>query len=133
MRYQQRAIHISSSALDHHVLTVSETFDAIAAIAERELDKQQKLLAGLEADLEIASRVKVHKEFLSVQMRQAMEAGDRGRSLGDYVSKAKMQQVAANASNSHEDLKARFEDIQETMARLRRGSDGVRHTAGNTR
>ncbi|KAI0754446.1 hypothetical protein C8Q80DRAFT_1350248 [Daedaleopsis nitida] len=132
LHYQQRALRISSSALDHHVLATSDSFEAISAIAERELDKQAKLLAGLDADLEIASRVKVHKEFLSVAVRRAMEAGDRGRTLGDYVSKVKMQQVAGSCLKTYEDLKARFEDVQEAMSRLTRGSDEVRHAVGTS-
>lgn len=131
MHYQQRALGISSGALDHHVLTVSDGFEGLAAIAERELEKQGRLLGGLDADLEIASRVKVHKEFLSPTMRQAMESGDKGRSLGDYVSKVKMQQVAASCQKTHDELKSRFEDVQEAMARLSRGGDEVRHAMGN--
>lgn len=133
LQYQQRALHISSSALDHHVLATSDGFDALSAIAERELDKQAKLLAGLEADLDIAARVKVHKEFLSVSVRKAMEAGDKGRTLGDYVSKVKMQQVAASCEKTYEDLKLRFEEVQQTMSRLSRGADEVRHAVSNNR
>ncbi|EJF59536.1 hypothetical protein DICSQDRAFT_156224 [Dichomitus squalens LYAD-421 SS1] len=131
LHYQQRALQISSSALDHHVLAISDTFEALAGIAERELDRQAKLLGGLEADLEIVSRVRVHKEFLSAAVRRAMEAGDKGRTLGDYVSRVKMQQVAASCVKTHEELKARFEDVQEAMARLSRGGDEVRHAVGN--
>ncbi|RPD75615.1 hypothetical protein L226DRAFT_560124 [Lentinus tigrinus ALCF2SS1-7] len=131
LHYQQRAIQISSSALDHHILATSDTYEGLAAIAERELDRQAKLLAGLDADLEIASRVKVHKEFLSVSVRRAMEAGDKGRTLGDYVSKVKMQQVAASCVKTHEELRSRFDGVRETVERLSRGSDEVRHAVSN--
>nr|VWO96584.1 Autophagy-related protein 11 [Ganoderma boninense] len=131
LHYQQRALRISSSALDHHVLATSDGFETLAAIAERELEKQAKLLSGLDADLEIASRVKVHKEFLSASMRSAMEAGGKARTLGDYVSRVKMQQVASSCLKTHEELKTRFEDVQEAMARLSRGGDEVRHAVGN--
>ena len=133
IHYQQRALRISSSAFDHHVLAISDSFEALAGIAVRELDRQAKLLGGLEADLEIVSRVKVHKEFLSVAVRRAMEAGDKGRTLGDYVSRAKMQQVAASCVKTHEELKARFEDLQEAVGQLNRGGDEVRHAVGNSR
>ncbi|KAI0370493.1 hypothetical protein BV20DRAFT_1018587 [Pilatotrama ljubarskyi] len=131
LHYQQNALRISSSALDLHILATSEGFEALSAIAQRELNRQAKLLAGLNADLEIVSRVKVHKEFLSASMRKAMEAGDRGRTLGDYVSKVKMEQVANSCMNTHEDLRARFEQVQETMARLTQGGDEVRHAVAN--
>ncbi|KAI1794419.1 hypothetical protein LXA43DRAFT_1116792 [Ganoderma leucocontextum] len=131
LHYQQRALRISSSALDHHVLAISDSFEPLAGIAERELEKQARLLGGLDADLEIVSRVKVHKEFLSVSVRRAMEAGDKGRTLGDYVSRVKMQQVASSCIKTHEELKTRFEDVQEAMAQLSRGGDEVRHAVGN--
>ena len=133
MHYQQRAIHISSSALDHHILAVSESFDGLASIAERELEKQTKLLGGIDADLKIISRVKVHTEFLSQATQKAMEAGEKARSLGDYVSKVKMQQVADSCLKTHKDLRARFEDVQESIIRLGGGGDEVRHAVGNTR
>ena len=133
LHYQQRAILISSSALDHHILATSDTYEGVAAIAERELDKQATLLAGLDADLEIVSRVKVHKDFLSVSVRRAMEAGDKGRTLGDYVSKVKMQQVAASCVKTHEELRTRFDGVREAMERLSRGSDEVRHAVSNNR
>ncbi|PIL23373.1 hypothetical protein GSI_14684 [Ganoderma sinense ZZ0214-1] len=131
LHYQQRALRISSSALDHHVLATSDGFETLAAIAERELEKQARLLNGLDADLEIASRVKVHKEFLSASMRSAMETGGKARTLGDYVSRVKMQQVASSCLKTHEELKTRFEEVQEAMARLSRGGDEVRHAVGN--
>ncbi|KAH9852196.1 hypothetical protein C2E23DRAFT_189253 [Lenzites betulinus] len=131
LHYQQNALRISSGALDLHILAISEGFEALSTVAQRELDRQAKLLGGLNADLEIVSRVKVHKEFLSASVRKAMEAGDRGRTLGDYVSKIKMEQVANSCMNTHEDLRARFNQVQEAMAGLRRGGDEVRHAVAN--
>ncbi|OSC97798.1 hypothetical protein PYCCODRAFT_1398207 [Trametes coccinea BRFM310] len=132
LHYQHNALRISSGALDLHILATSEGFEALAAVAQRELDRQAKLLAGIDADLEIVSGVKVHKEFLSASVRKAIEAGDRGRTLGDYVSKVKMRQVADSCMNTHEDLRSRFEQIQEAMARLTRGGDEVRHVVTNS-
>ncbi|EIW55097.1 uncharacterized protein TRAVEDRAFT_172756 [Trametes versicolor FP-101664 SS1] len=131
LHYQQNALRISSGALDLHILATSEGFEALSNIAQRELDRQAKLLGGINADLEIVSRVKVHKEFLSASVRKAMEAGDRGRTLGDYVSKVKMEQVANSCMNTHEDLRARFEQVQEAMSRLSLGGDEVRHAVTN--
>ncbi|CDO68658.1 hypothetical protein BN946_scf184790.g7 [Trametes cinnabarina] len=132
LHYQQNALRISSGALDLHILATSEGFDALSAVAQRELDRQAKLLRGIDADLDIASQVKVHKEFLSAAVRKAIEAGERGRTLGDYVSKVKMRQVADSCMNTHEDLRSRFEQVQEAMARLIRGGDEVRHVVTNS-
>ena len=127
MHYQQNALRISSGAMDLHILATSEGFEALSMIAQRELDRQEKLLAGLNADLEIVIRVKVHKEFLSAS------AGERGRTLGDYVSKVKMEQVARNCINTHEELRLRFEQVHEAMSKLSRGGDEVRLAVANNR
>ncbi|KAI8976594.1 hypothetical protein BD414DRAFT_524466 [Trametes punicea] len=132
LHFQEKALRISSGALDLHVLATSEGFEALSTVAQRELDRQAKLLAGLDADLEIVSRVKVHKEFLSASMRKLIEAGERGRTLGDYVSKVRMRQVADSCMHTHEDLRTRFEQVQEAMARLSRGGDEVRHVVMNS-
>lgn len=83
------------------MLDIQEAFDTISSGAQRELDKQQVLLGGLESDLQIVSRVAVHKEFLSPNLRKAIDLGDRGRTLGDYVSTAKMRQVADTCQKTH--------------------------------
>lgn len=69
--------------------------------ARRELDKQAVLLAGLEADLDIISRIKIHVEFMSPAVRRAIEAGEKPRTLGDYVSNVKMKQVAETCARTH--------------------------------
>lgn len=101
LRYQHSALRIASSALDLHVLAIADVFDGIASTTQRELDRQAGLLSGLEGDLEIVGRVTVHKEFLSEKVRRAMEAGDRARTLGDYVSRVKMRQVADSCVKTH--------------------------------
>ncbi|KAI0631177.1 hypothetical protein C8Q77DRAFT_1131798 [Trametes polyzona] len=131
LHFQQNALRISSGALDLHILALSEGFEALSTVAQRELDRQATLLGGINADLEIVSRVEVHEEFLSDSVRKAKKPGSKGRTLGDYVSKAKMEQVANNCMNTHEDLRARFDQIQEAMARLTQGGDEVRHAVAN--
>ena len=83
------------------MLAVSDAFDAIAANSQRELEKQAQLLAGLDGDLRIVSRVAVHKEFLSPNARKAIELGEPGRTLADYISQAKMRQVATACTRTH--------------------------------
>jgi autophagy-related protein 11 len=101
LRYQYEALHIASGSLDLHVLDIEETFEAVTSDAKRELEKQESLLSGLNADLEIVQRVTIHREFVSPTTRKAMDLGDRGRTLGDYVHSAKMLQVAETCGRTH--------------------------------
>ncbi len=45
-----------------------------------------------------------------------MEAGDKARTLGDYVSNAKMKQVAETCARTHDDLRLRFEQVNEAVS-----------------
>ena len=101
LHFQQQAIRIASTTLDFNVLAISETFEGIALNARNQLEKQNSLLAGLDSDLELISRVGVHVEFCSNAVRMAIEAGDPHRVLGDYVSKQKMKQVADACVRTH--------------------------------
>lgn len=98
---QHQALQIASTSLDYHILQIYETFDAFAINARKELEKQWSLLEGLDADLDLLSRVGVHVEFCSTAVRMAIEAGDKPRVLTDYVSKLKMRQVADGCTKSH--------------------------------
>lgn len=98
---QHAAVRIASSSLDLNVLAIADAFEGIAGGARVELEKQAGLLAGLEADLEIISRVKIHAEFMSQAVRKAVEAGEKARTLGDYVSNVKMKQVADTCARTH--------------------------------
>ncbi|EKM58045.1 uncharacterized protein PHACADRAFT_139619 [Phanerochaete carnosa HHB-10118-sp] len=123
---QQEALRIASSSLDLHALDIQDAFDTILSGAQKELEKQEALLRGLDSDLEVVSRVTVHKEFLSANLRRAMEMGEKARTLGDYVSQVKMRQVAETCQRTHDDLKARLRQVQDTMTELREGTDDVR-------
>lgn len=101
LHYQHEAIRIASGSLDLNVLAIVDAFEGIAASSRRELAKQASLLAGLEADLDIISRVRIHTEFMSPAVRQAIEAGEKPRTLGDYVSNVKMKQVAETCARTH--------------------------------
>ena len=98
---QQEALRIASNSLDLHVLSLQDTFDSVSSGAQKELEKQDGLLQGVEPDLQIVSRIPVHKEFVSAGLRRAMEMGEKGRTLGDYVSQAKMRQVADTCRRTH--------------------------------
>ncbi|KII87895.1 hypothetical protein PLICRDRAFT_112259 [Plicaturopsis crispa FD-325 SS-3] len=133
LQYQHEAVRIASSSLDLNVLAIADAFEGIAMGARRELDKQASLLAGLDADLQIINRVKIHVEFMSPAVRKAIEAGEKSRTLGDYVSDAKMRQVADICARAHDDLESRFSQTEQSMSRLREGTDAVRSTVADTR
>ncbi|KAH9836395.1 uncharacterized protein C8Q71DRAFT_762403 [Rhodofomes roseus] len=126
MHYQHSAIRIASGVLDLHVLAIADVSEGVTAAAQREVDRQAALLGGLDADLEIVARVHVHKEFVSLAMRKAMNVGERSRTLGDYVSRVKMRQVADSCIRTHDDLKERLQQSQEVMSRLNDGAHEVR-------
>jgi autophagy-related protein 11 len=150
LRCQQSALRIASTVLDLNVLNVADVFDGVAAGAHRELEKQATLIASVGADLEMASRIQVHREFMSAAMQRAMDAGNRGRTLGDYVSNEKMHQVADSCRRTHgrlgfsfrsgahvyvrtEELQERFYQIETRMRRLSDGAAEVRSSLSDTR
>jgi autophagy-related protein 11 len=98
---QHEAVCIASSSLDLNVLAIADAFEGIATGARAELDKQAALLAGLEADLELISKIRIHVEFMSLAVRKAIEGGEKPRTLGDYVSVVKMKQVAETCARTH--------------------------------
>ncbi|KAK0494510.1 putative peripheral membrane protein [Armillaria luteobubalina] len=132
IHHQHEAVQIASNSLDLNVLAIVDTYDGLSSGFKKELDKQAALLAGLEADLDIISRVRIHTEFVSPAVRKAMEAGDKARTLGDYVSNAKMKQVAETCARTHDDLRLRFEQVKEAVSKLKDGTSGVRAAVAST-
>ncbi|KAH9478358.1 Autophagy-related protein 11 [Psilocybe cubensis] len=128
---QHQALQIASTSLDYHILQIYETFDAFASNGRKELEKQASLLEGLDADLDILSKVGVHVEFCSTAVRMAIEAGEKPRVLTDYVSKLKMRQVADGCAKTHEDLKSRFQQVEDAVNKLKHGADSVRNNLAN--
>lgn len=101
LHYQHEAIRIACGSLDLNVLAIVDTFEGIAVGSRRELEKQATLLSGLEADLDLISRVRIHVEFMSPAVRKSIESGEKSRTLGDYVSNVKMKQVAETCARTH--------------------------------
>ncbi|EGO03760.1 putative peripheral membrane protein [Serpula lacrymans var. lacrymans S7.3] len=126
LNQQHQAIQIASSSLELNVLAISDAFDGISSLCSKELEKQTALLTGLEADLEIINKVKIHFDFMSPTVRKAIEKGDRARTLGDYVSNVRMRQVAETCSRTHEELKSLFESASKSVTGLTGGTDAVR-------
>ncbi|KAF4618429.1 hypothetical protein D9613_010150 [Agrocybe pediades] len=115
---QRQALQIASTNLDYHVLQLHETFDEFAVNARKELEKQASLLEGLEADLDLLTRVAIHVEFCSTAVRLAIEAGDPHRVLADYVSKQRMRL-------------SRFDQVDQAVEKLKEGANSVRSTLAN--
>jgi len=132
LRYQHEALRIASTSLDLNVLAIMDVFDGISEGAQKDLEKQETLLAGVDADLEIISRIKIHVEFMSPATRKAVEAGERARTLGDYVSNVKMKQVAETCARTHGDLRSTFTQVEDAVARLNHGTDEVRAATSAT-
>ena len=122
MRCQHSALRIASTVLDLNVLNVADVFDGVAAGAHRELEKQATLIVSVDADLEMASRVQIHREFMSSAVQRAMDAGSRARTLGDYVSAEKMRQVADTCRRTH----GSFVSLSRTCACLCQDSGPAR-------
>ena len=101
LHVQHEALRIASTSLDLHVLSISEVFQSFAGNGRRELEKQAHLLHGLDLDLEVISKIRIHPEFLSPSVRKAVEAGEKARTLGDYVSNVKMRQVGDACAKTH--------------------------------
>ncbi|TDL25201.1 putative peripheral membrane protein [Rickenella mellea] len=133
LQHQHTALRIAARSLDLNLLSLADAFDVFAGGASRELSRQSGLLEGLETDLAVVVRVRVHPEFLSPAVRRMVEAGEKARTLGDYVSNVKMRQVAEGCAKSHKDLQVRFDLARESVTRLKEGADQVRAALSNTR
>lgn len=129
LRYQHEALRIAFTSLDLNVLAIMDVFDGISQSAQRDLEKQETLLAGVDADLDIITRVKIHLDFMSPATRKAVEGGEKARTLGDYVSNVKMKQVAETCARTHGNLRSTFTQVEEAVARLNHGTDEVRIVA----
>jgi autophagy-related protein 11 len=101
IQHQSVALGIAFGSLDLRVLQLADAFEELGLGARREMGRQAALLAGVDADLELVGRVYIHPEFMSMAVRRAMEAGERARTLGDYVSNAKMRQVADTCARTY--------------------------------
>ena len=150
VRLQLEALGIASRSLDLNILSLSEGYEPFAQGTRATLEKQASLLADLDLDLAAVAAIRVHTDFLSPSVRKGIEAGDRPRTLGDYVSYEKMRQVASGCGESYgmfktppstldsqfplkETLKNHFEEAEEAMTRLIEGADQIRSILQTTR
>ncbi|KAL1744863.1 hypothetical protein HDZ31DRAFT_63668 [Schizophyllum fasciatum] len=129
---QHAATRVASASLDRNVLQVASAFEGVAAVARRELARQAALLGGLHADLELIARVRIHLDFVSAAVRKAIEGGEKPRTLGDYVSTAKMSQVAGTCARTHEDLRERFGKAEASITQLQEEAGVVRALMNET-
>jgi hypothetical protein len=58
--------------VDCRVLDVFNVFDDVAADTRQGLDRQASLIASVDSDIELASRIQTHLDFLSLTASRAM-------------------------------------------------------------
>jgi hypothetical protein len=97
----------------------------------------------------MASRVQIHREFMSSAVQRTIDAESQARTLGDYVSNENMHQVADTCRKTHgssillsnmrmfiprtEELQERFHQIEASMKRLSDDATEVRLSLSDTR
>lgn len=101
MRYQQSALRVASTVLDRRVSDVTNVFNDVAASARQALDEQAPLIASVAINIEIASRIQIHRDFLSPAALREMRAGGPARTLYYYVSGERMRQVVDTCQRTH--------------------------------
>ena len=68
MRHQRSALRLASSVVDFHVLNVRRDD------ARQELEKRAARVEGVDGAMDLASRVRIHREFMSTAVQRAMDA-----------------------------------------------------------
>ncbi|KAJ8518823.1 hypothetical protein ONZ45_g4127 [Pleurotus djamor] len=131
LTYQHEAIRVASNSLDNHLLNILDAFESVSLGARKELEKQAALVAGVDADLEIIGRVQVHSDFLSENMRGAIQSGGKPRTLGDYVMYTKMKQVSGSCARTHEEMRNKFNETEQAVGSLQEGAANVRTYVGS--
>jgi len=101
MGCQQSALRVASTALDHHVLNVADVLDDFVGCALQELEMQAPLIASVDADMEVISRIRIHRNFLSPAALRAMSS-----TLSYYVSSERMHQIVGACRRIHSMLGA---------------------------
>ncbi|KAH9168260.1 hypothetical protein EDB89DRAFT_1909432 [Lactarius sanguifluus] len=125
MQHQRSALRLASSVVDFHVLNVSD----VVTDARQELDKRASLVAGVDADTELASRVQIHREFLPPAVQRAMDAGGPARTLDHYVSGERIRRAVEECR----DLQERLRHIEATVKQLVDGATDVRSICADAR
>ncbi|KAH8993373.1 hypothetical protein EDB92DRAFT_396832 [Lactarius akahatsu] len=125
MQHQRSALRLASSVVDFHVLNVSD----VVTDARQDLDKRASLVAGVDADTELASRVQIHREFLPPAVQRAMDAGGPARTLDHYVSGERIRRAVEECR----DLQERLRHIEATVKQLVDGATDVRSICADAR
>ncbi|KAF8263102.1 hypothetical protein EI94DRAFT_1832475 [Lactarius quietus] len=78
MRHQRSTLQLASRVAEFHVLNVSD----VVSDVRQELDKCAALADSVDGAMYLASRVQIHREFMSLAVLRAMDAGGTPRMLG---------------------------------------------------
>jgi len=103
MGHQRYALQLASRVAEFHVLNVSD----VVSDVRQELDKRAALFDSVDGAMDIASRVHIHREFMSPAVLRAMDAGGAPRTLGHYVSGEKLCRAVED-----------FRGLQERLRRI---------------
>ncbi|KAF9029605.1 hypothetical protein BDZ89DRAFT_1065230 [Hymenopellis radicata] len=114
MHTQHAALLAASRNLALNVLAVTDVWSGIQSAIKTELDRQALLVRGVRGDLEIIKGVKVHPLLLGA-----------GRTLGDYVSAVKMEQVREACRRANDELTSRWEAVRERVGICEQGAAEV--------
>jgi autophagy-related protein 11 len=151
LQHQQSALRIASAALDLHLLDVTNIFNSVAAGTRQELDKQASLIACVDADIEMISRIPIHPDFMSPATQKNMDASGPALTLGYYVPSGRIRRVIAACRRTHgtrtlnrlhavhgahlqkADLQERFNHVAWTLKRLIDGAAEVRLVRSDTK
>lgn len=122
---QTRAVEIAYTNLFHHLQPLLRDFSAFALRAENDLEEEARLIRGSKVDMVLLSKIRIHEGFLAGSRKRdrndsmgaAIGGGDGSgqgqvdksemrtkKTLGDYVSPRKMEEVRKSCRNSHGEL-----------------------------
>ncbi|KAF7971237.1 hypothetical protein HWV62_21548 [Athelia sp. TMB] len=117
IRTQSAALPPAFAALSRALLQLTSTWALLAPPAHASLSHQRTLLNTLPADLDRLVKVAIGPEFVN---------GRRGRTLGDYVSGAKMGAVGEACAKAWSEFGEAVEGIEGHLGELEAAVDVVR-------
>lgn len=121
----QRSISVALLNLVSHSGTVTSDSLAIRTDCDRDLDRMSNLLHGYQQELEILSLVQVDSRIASNSEAHATSSSKR--TLGDFVSRAKMGTVAEACNKVYLELKSTLDNLKSNARQLETDTADLRH------
>ncbi|PWN47629.1 hypothetical protein IE53DRAFT_238653 [Violaceomyces palustris] len=120
----QRSTSVALLNLVSHADSVKRGEDALGDFAGKELARMQGLLEGHERDLLILGMVSINPKLLTGGSSTGSAGSDgkhkssKERTLGDYISRVKMEAVADACTKVFNELRERIAFLAETMSQM---------------